>query len=136
MYRLAYNPTATPVIVDAAGRTLAAGAHGPVDDVSPFVDREEGRGRLVYVDLADGQDVSADVAGAVDRIEALNARRGRLLDGLTPTRLRTLAGDRGLPADVTPAQLAGILAADDDLDVDDALERLNAADEPATADAD
>jgi hypothetical protein len=99
MYRLGFNPTAGPVVIDAEGRTLAGGEWGPVDSTAAEVRSAAETGALIL------QDEPGDEAGDAPR-------NGWLAVGRAEEARATLDGlDRADLADL--ARRADLLGADD-----------------------
>lgn len=81
MYRLGFNPTSGPVVIDAEGRTLGGGEWGPVDSTANAVRAAVDAGALVLQDAPaeDAQTAPAASTAAAAVVEAED-RRARLGD--------------------------------------------------------
>lgn len=109
MYRLAYNPTDAPMLIDAAGRTLGGGEWGPVSSTADEVKAALEADTLVYVDLADDAEASVPAAAARTRVAELNERT-EAFGALDKPELEQLAAELE-PADgANKAQLVELLA--------------------------
>lgn len=94
MYRIAFNPTAGPVVSDDEGRTIAGGEWGAVDTTSTAASGAIDAGRLVVQDAPDDlNSISMEVRSAVERVEDYRATR-EALDGLDREALTELARER------------------------------------------
>ena len=72
MFQVAYNPTDSPVVVDAEGRTIGGREWGPADDAVDEVTQALGADQLVWVDPDAGPEANAAFMEAVRRVEELN----------------------------------------------------------------
>jgi hypothetical protein len=73
-YRLAFNPTDSPVIIDDDGRGLAGHDWAAVDDSSALVTDAIAAGRLVWPAIPDGLAGDGTRAGTVQQqVEQINS---------------------------------------------------------------
>lgn len=56
MFKVAYNPTDSPAVVDAEGRTIGGREWDAASDDAPEVQQALGAGQLVWVDPDGGSD--------------------------------------------------------------------------------
>lgn len=116
-YRLAYNPLDTPVVVDAAGRTIGGQEHGLADDNSPEVKDATSDDRLVFVEVNRDNNNTRAVVALSDRAVEVERRRAALM-GRGRGDLHRMARERGLSSEQTDGQLAAELALDPTVEVE------------------
>lgn len=113
MYRLAYNPTDSPVLVDAAGRTLGGREWGPVKTTADEVKVAHDAGRLVYVELDAKHRNRVDEAAsrAHDRVDELT-KRSSAFDAVEKGELEQLVTKHQLRAHphASKSELVDLLA--------------------------
>lgn len=131
MFRPAFNPTASPVLVDGAGRSIGGGEWGAVDTTEPRVREALNGGRL---DLGPAVDSDAKLSGDADaayqRAVVLEDRR-QTLSGATVAQLRDFAGeDLDDQVDVDDARKGELVSALAHPDAD--LSQLGKATKPKT----
>lgn len=113
MFVPAQNVSDSPVLIDAAGRTLGGGDWGPVDRHDPVAQEAIGDSRLaIHPDLVVSGDTSEEARTAVERAEVLERRR-RELANLSEDQLTTLANAAGIDVEL-----------DDDFDTVEAADTL------------
>jgi len=101
MYRLAFNPTAGPVVSDDDGRTIAGGEWGAVDTTSDAVKSAVDAGRLMLQDAPEGSDIDVGARLAVEQVDRFTTTREALdpldREALTALARDTLGDDADLP---------------------------------------
>jgi hypothetical protein len=109
-YKLAYNPTDGPVVIDTAGRMIGGREWGAADTTDEFAKTATEQGRLVLPDPP-GKGSSADALHEHRRAQALSERQESFIAADKP-KLQQLAADAGLigpDADPSKAELVSLL---------------------------
>lgn len=113
-FRLAYNTTDAPVVVDPAGRMLGGHEWGPARSTSDEAKSALRAGRLVWVELDDDASPAPEVAAAIARVDELNSRT-EAFGSLEPADLEQLAAgaELELGGRTTKTQLVELLTYSD-----------------------